>query len=966
MSSVDWVAPLPHDVVAFGPFRLFVAGRLLKKGDETLAVGGRALDILITLVQRAGDVVTRKELISRVWPDVTVEEANLRVQITGLRKALGDGREGARYVANIPGRGYSFIAPVTRFTTQPSPPSIETTVSPPFANLPARLRRMVGRDDTVQVLSTQLMISRFVSIIGPGGMGKTTVAVAVAHALLSGFGSAVFFVDLAPLTDPQLVPATVALALGFMWQTQDPLASLLAFVSDKKILLVLDNCEHVVDVVAPLAERVVSEAPQAHVIATSREALRVEGEHVHLLRALDRPPEDGALTAADVLRYPAAQLFMERAAAGGYGSMLSDSDALAVARICRRLDGIPLAIELAASRTGSHGIGGIEALLQNRFGLLWQGRRTALPRHQTLNAMLDWSYNLLAAHEKLILCRLSVFVGDFVLQAARTVVSDLDQDDEDAVVVIDGLVAKSLISTSTINGSVWYRMADTTRSYALKKLEESGERDRLARRHAEYYCDLFQRAEAELGTRPISEWLADYSPRLDNLRAALDWAFSPGGDASIGVALTAAAVPGWMQLSLVDECQSRVKQALSALRAGGELGAQREMKFYAALGTALIYTRGEHSDIDVLWTKALDIAERLEDAEYQLRSLWGLWSFNIGRGDPRVALDLAQQFHSLPANRPDAHHPLIGDLMIGVAHHYLGSQPTARRHIEDVSAYDARFLEMSHFIRFPINPWVMAQIFLARILWLQGSPGQALRVAERSISDARSVNHANTLCYALALAACPIALFAGDLTAAEHYVGLLRDHSARHTLARWHAWGRSYQGVLGIKRGDIDTGSRLLRAGLFEEAGDRFSTLRLMAFQMAEVLARAGRIGEGLAASQEVIGPLEPYAESWRTAELLRVKGELLLLQGAEGAAADAAEQFRQSLDWARRQGALSWELRAATSLARLLHDQGRCADAKALLQPVFARFTEGFETTDLKASKALLDDLHYLERDGR
>jgi predicted ATPase len=263
---------------------------------------------------------------------------------------------------------------------------------------------------------------------------------------------------------------------------------------------------------------------------------------------------------------------------------------------------------------------------------------------------------------------------------------------------------------------------------------------------------------------------------------------------------------------------------------------------------------------------------------------------------------------------------------------------------------------MSHFIRFPINPWVMEQVFSARILWLQGFPEQALRAAERSISDARSVNHANTLCYALALAACPIALFVGDLVAAEHHVGLLRDHSARHTLARWHAWGRSYQGMLGIRRGDIDTGLPLLRAGLLGEAEDRFSTLSLMTFQIAEALVRAGKVGDGLAVGQEAIGPSEPYAESWRTPELLRVKGELLLLQGADGAGAAAEDHFRQAIDWARRQSALSWELRAAMSLSRLLRDQGRQGDASACLRPVYDRFTEGFDTADLKAAKALLN----------
>jgi DNA-binding winged helix-turn-helix (wHTH) protein len=394
----------PKEVLSFGPFSLFAAERLLKKADEPILLGGRALDVLIALAERAGEVVTHKELISSVWRGVTVEDANLRVHIAALRKALGDGRDGARYVSNIAGRGYCFVAPVTRSSAKQTVPVIGTTTTERVQKLPPRLTRMVGRDDTVRALAEQLQMWRFVSIVGPGGVGKTTVAISVAHTLIDGFHDAVF-IDLAALTDPQLVPTTIASALGFMVQTQDPLVGLLAFIGDKKILLVLDNCEHVIGVAAALAERVVSEAPQAHILATSREALRVEGEHVHLLYSLDCPPEDAGLTAMEALRYPAAQLFMERAAASGYGAALSDIDASIVARSCRRLDGIALAIELAASRVGSLGIRGTAKLLDNRFNLLWHGRRTALPRHETLNAMLDWSYSLLSEREKVVLCR---------------------------------------------------------------------------------------------------------------------------------------------------------------------------------------------------------------------------------------------------------------------------------------------------------------------------------------------------------------------------------------------------------------------------------------------------------------------------------------------------------------------------------------------------------------------------------
>src|ERR1700749_1189383 len=295
----DHSDPEPKDVLSFGPFSLFVAERLLKKGDEPVPLGDRALDILIALAERAGEVVTHKELISTVWPDVAVEEANLRFQMAALRKALGDGRDGARYISNISGRGYCFVAPVTRSTTARTVPVTAIATTERVQRLPPRPARMVGRDDTVRSLAQQLQMWRFVSIVGPGGVGKTTVAISVAHTLIDGFHDAVFFIDLVALTDPQLVPTAVASALGLMAQTQDPLVGLLAFIGDKKILLVLDNCDHVIGVAAGLAERVVSEAPQAHILATSREALRVEGQHFHLLYSLDCPPEDAGRTAME-------------------------------------------------------------------------------------------------------------------------------------------------------------------------------------------------------------------------------------------------------------------------------------------------------------------------------------------------------------------------------------------------------------------------------------------------------------------------------------------------------------------------------------------------------------------------------------------------------------------------------------------------------------------------------------------
>jgi predicted ATPase len=301
---------------------------------------------------------------------------------------------------------------------------------------------------------------------------------------------------------------------------------------------------------------------------------------------------------------------------------------------------------------------------------------------------------------------------------------------------------------------------------------------------------------------------------------------------------------------------------------------------------------------------------------------------------------------------------LVAERLIGVSQFYLGDLPAARRHVECVVADYVGSDHRSRIIRFQPLAGVTARVFLAWILWLQGFPDQAMRTAESSIEDARAANHALTLCFALALAACPIALLVGDLAAAEHYTGTLLDHSSRYALARWRALGRGYQGVLAIKRGDVATGLPLLRAG-FDELGEaKFAAMRLITFVMAEALGPAGQISEGLAVVEEAIAQSEHTEGRSLLAGLLRIKGELLLLQGAPGAAATAEDHFRQALDWGRRQGALSWELRAATSLARLQRDQGRSADAVALLQPIYDRFTEGFDTADLKAAKSLVDAL--------
>ena len=944
--------------ISFGPFRLVPTQRLLLEDDNPVRVGSRALDILTALVERPGELVGKDELMARVWRGTFVEEGNLKFQVGALRRALGDGRGGRRYIATSAGQGHRFVAPVSD-AQAPAAAALPAAPTRQNHNLPQQLTRLIGRAGAVSRIVARLQPHRLLSIVGPGGIGKTSVAIAVAEASVNTYEHGVWFVDLAPLADARLVPSAVAQVLGFDIRSDDPVPGLVGAFRDRRLLLVLDNCEHVIEAAATLAVAILRGAADVHILATSREPLRAEGEHVQRLPPLSNGFPSDHPGAAEALAFPAVELFVERAAECLGEFELTDENAAIVAEICRKLDGIPLAIELAAARVESFGVRGLATHLDDRFRLLTSGRRSGPPRHRTLRAALDWSYEVLSEPERAVLRRLGIFMGGFTLDAACAVVADSGLVRGDVIDAVTELIEKSLAIVETTETEPRLRLLETTRAYALERPGESGKWEAVARRHAEYYRNLFERAEGEAAARPADEWLADYAREIDNLRAALDWAFSPGGDGSIGVALTTAAVALWIRLSLPEECRSRAERALAALGAGASRDARHEMKLHVAVGASLIHIRGAAGpETSMAYTRALEIAESLDDAEYRLRALWGLCTYHSANGRNRVALELAQRFHALAAERPDPNDRLTGEGMIGVAQHFLGDLPSARRHLEHVLVGDVTPNQMSHIIRFHTDQRVLMSVFFARVLWLQGFPDQARRAAHSTVEDAHAANNTISLCQALTHAACPLALLTGDLATAEHYSTMLLDHSTRFALAFWRAWGRSFQGVLVIQRGDVITGLRLLRAG-FDEIGEaEFAIFRLIAILMADALVRAGKNADGLAAIEVAVARAERTEERWATAELMRVKGELLLLQGAPGAAPAAEDHFRQALDWGRQQGALSWELRASTSLARLLRDRDRIDEARDLLAPIYERFTEGFGTADLREAKRLIDAL--------
>lgn len=447
-------------VLRFGPYVFHQQQRLVLEGDRPMRLGGRALDILQVLVEHAGSVISKEQIIARVWPRSVVEEINLRVHIAALRRAFRDGQDGHCYIVNIPQRGYSFVAPVVQQASPITPIPLEQFHKPQH-NLPARLTPIIGRDAVVGSLMRLLPTQRLMTLVGPCGIGKTTVALRAGELLLQHFHDGVWWVDLALIDDPRQLVDHLTHTLDLTPQT----------LEQRHALLVLDNCEHLLDSCRSLVETLLAAKPRLSILVTSREPLLAAGETLLPLPPLVVPPAVALRSVDEVMGYSAVQLFVSRARARQQGFALREQDLRIVRDICRRLDGLPLAIELAAAQIDALALVGVQAQLDNCFQLLTQGRRTAVPRHQTLRAALDWSYERLSRVEQTVLQRLAVFKSAFTLDAALDVVSCDTQVTPSLARVLDSLALKSLLSLEQTQGVNRYRFLNTTRRYALEKFE---------------------------------------------------------------------------------------------------------------------------------------------------------------------------------------------------------------------------------------------------------------------------------------------------------------------------------------------------------------------------------------------------------------------------------------------------------------------------------------------------------------
>jgi predicted ATPase len=754
------------------------------------------------------------------------------------------------------------------------------------------------------------------------------------------------------LSDPALVATAVASMLGLSVQSDDPTPNLIAFLRDRRVLLILDTCEHLIESVASLAARIFTAAPQVHILATSREALQVEGEHVYRLDVLAYPPDDRGLTAADAQAFPAIQLFVERALASGARLDFGDAEAAIVVGICQKLDGVALAVELAARRVEAYGLQQTAALLDQRLTLLWLGPRTAPPRQKTLQATLDWSYGLLSELERLVLRRLAVFVGHFTLDAALAVVTSSAIDHEGVFAAIDSLVSKSMVATRPVGAMMRYRLLDTTRAYALETGIGDVELIDLAVRHAAYYRRWLEQSGTDWPSLSTGAERAPHFAALNNVRAALEWCFGAEGNVDVGIGLIVAAGPVFLAMSLLSECHRWSERALLVLDDAARGGVD-EMRLQAALGVSLMFMRGGREAAQSALSRSFAIAEQRGDALDQLRLFGPLSMFHLRTGDFKTALDYAERCSALAGTMEDSAAAELAHSILGISLHLAGDLSGARVELEGAIRRGPG-AQRTTTIYLGFEGRHLAGAILARNLWLQGHPAEAVARAHETVRDAASMEHSLTLAIAL-IWAISVFLWSGDLGSAEEHVDRLISLSESDSLAPYLAVGYGFKAEAAIRRGDALGGVESLRISLEKLHAMPYELLSTsLKITLVQGLAKLGRLAEATRLTDETIRSVSANGDTCYAPELLRMKGGLLL-STPEPSRDDAETCLMQSLELGRGQGARAWELRTAVDLATLWADQHRTESARALLQPVFETFEEGSDTADLKAAERLL-----------
>ncbi|OXI92601.1 MULTISPECIES: ATP-binding protein [Burkholderia] len=962
-------------MIQIGTLSVDFEQRDIRRQGASLRIGARALDILEVLHRASGAVVSKDDIMDAVWPGLIVEENRLQVHVATLRKALGTSRD---LIKTVPGRGYLLVA-----CASPGPervPAADTPAAIPAAaptdahaaSLPAPL---VGRDAEIAQIVEMLERTPVVTLVGAGGIGKTSLAVRVAHAVRSRSRERVLFVELARAGTRADMLLAVAAELGLDTQRVPAVEDIGAAFAASRYLLVFDNVEHIVDLVASLVETLTSCAGSLRVLVTSREPLHISAEAVLRMSPLAVPGDDARTD--EIVRCSAVELFLERVRTAAPDCPVDEAGMRLIADICRRLDGLPLAIELAAARVATLGLAVVASRLDDRLNLLTGGLRSALPRHQTLRATFDWSYVLLDPAARALFRRMGCFIGPFSFDAAHAVAAEPGTSAADMIAVLGELVAKSLVTVEFHGASARYRLTESTRAYALEKLHNEGEFERIAARHARYAREQGREHghehEHEHAAVSMDAARPDEAPADGLTEALTDAPTDTPTDARVmafdETRAPVVAVPeaeadslarALLEPARMHECAARARQMLDAFdtAAADPVDAAREMRLRAACASALLHTDGDAMAAAAMWDRTLGLAAHVGDATFDARALVGLWNTMLTLSDIHESLRYATRFERAAERRGDRSQRLLANAMVATSLHYFGEHAQARERLEAATA------ELGEVGEPPcaqaalgVDMTTLARTMLTRLVWMQGDPDHAMRIAAQAVECARRGPSALALCVVLGAAAVPIALRYGDHDIASDYLATLRATASAHGFDIWRNHAECLTGQFDIQAGHPGAGLARLEPALRRVEASGFR--RLLAplnVAYAEGLVRVGRASEARTRLEATLARCRAHGEHLFVPELLRVTGVAMLEQARIAAPdvalayeADGHRHLQMAIQTANGQGAAMWALRGALDLADHLIERGRTAHASTLVAGVARHFDPHSRAHDVR-----------------
>jgi predicted ATPase/DNA-binding winged helix-turn-helix (wHTH) protein len=942
-------------VFVFSSFVFVPRQQVLLREGQPVKLGCRAMDILHLLLKSAGEPVSKRALQKFAWPDTFVHESNLKVHIHSLRRALGETSPQPTYIGTVAGRGYRFIPPVSIEPIGPAQPLRE--VPPLVHSLPGQ-RTLIGRDDEVDRVGSLLAERRLVTLVGPGGVGKTAVAVAVAHQVRRRFPDGIYFLDLSVTNDLSVVPNILAAVCGIRGHPADIVAAVANYLEHRRVLILIDSCEHVLPAVASIVTRFQEARVAACVLATSLEPLRLHTETVQLIQPLEYPPTLLVPALSDALRYSAIELFATRASEWT-DYTLTDGDTAVVARLCEKLGGLPLAIEIAATKLDQYSPASLLDSLGQRFSLLKNEDPVAHRRHRTLWATLDWSYQLLSASETRIFRLLSLFSGAFAHEDVATMAQVVGADAYQTTVALGGLVAKSLVAAEVDEDSLRYRLLDVTRIYAAERLRQEPIAHEAARHFARFMLTVVKKFGQERASRFLAVGeIAQYKRRLNDLREALSWCFGVGDDPALGIDLTIAAIPLWNEFSLVGEQQSQVERALEH-SASSLCSSDHRAPLAVSRAWSLTHRRMSDAAKDA-WLLAVDVAEHASDVNQRLRALWGRSVYLLVAGKYREALDCLREYRDVALLHENGVALPDGERLCAMAEVYLGELTAARDKLERLARALTNGEPRSRVPRFQVEPYVVVQNNLVLVTWLLGCPDRAAVMVMETVDHIGRAGHTQAQSHVLATAAILTAIWNGDSESFERYIALLGANLTADITA-WQ-WGYHFFRALSRHaRGERDASVDMRSAVDAVLSSGFLMNVPMYLSMLADAQLKNGAVDEAERTVEEALLVQAQTGERYSFPDLLRIKAKVLAARGRQ----DLAETvLHQALSECVEMTALSLQLRVACDLAELWIAQGREPQAFELLAPIYGAFSEGHANKDLVRASALLASTKGMARD--